>query len=352
MPRPVTPRSIPALRRALLRWYEASGRTLPWRVRPEDRARGASPDPYAVWLSEIMLQQTTVPHATRYWRRFLERWPTVEDLAAADRDAVMAAWAGLGYYARARNLIACAGSVAAAGGRFPSEEAGLLALPGIGPYTAAVIRAIAFDMPANVVDGNVERVLSRLHVVEEPLPAAKAGLRDLAGALADPGRPGDYAQALMDLGATVCTPRAPDCGRCPWSRWCRAGAADRPTDYPRRIARKPRPTRRGVAWLVVRDDDVWLRRRPEEGLLGGMLEVPSTPWRAEVPDAPAPFAGAWDACGEVRHVFTHFALRLEVRRAPPPPGWAPAEGGFHALDDLDRLALPSLMRKVVRAGTG
>jgi A/G-specific adenine glycosylase len=350
--RPITSRSRPALRRALLRWYESEGRDLPWRVRPEDRARGASPDPYAVWLSEIMLQQTTVAHAAPYWRRFLARWPTVSDLAAADRDEVMAAWAGLGYYARARNLIACARTVAAAGGAFPDDEAALRALPGVGPYTAAAIRAIAFDAPANVVDGNVERVVARLHAVETPLPRAKPELRDLAGELADPRRPGDYAQALMDLGATVCTPRDPACDPCPWSRWCAARASGSPAGYPRREARKARPTRRGVAYLVLRDGAVWLRRRPARGLLGGMLEVPSSPWEVETadPSAHAPFPGDWAVCGEVHHVFTHFALRLEVRRADAPPGWTPEAGRFFAREDVGRVGLPSLMRKVVARG--
>ncbi|MBU0743296.1 A/G-specific adenine glycosylase [bacterium] len=346
---------VPALRNALLEWYDREGRALPWRVRPEDRARGARPDPYAVWLSEIMLQQTTVSSATPYYRRFLARWPTVQDLAAADRDDVLAAWAGLGYYARARNLFACAGAVADAGGEFPSSEEALLALPGVGPYTAAAIRAVAFDAPANVVDGNVERVVARLHAVGTPLPQAKAELKALAAALADPRRPGDYAQAIMDLGATVCSPKSPECTRCPLSRWCQAHEEGLQADYPRRAARTAGPVRRGVAFLVVRGGEIWLRRRPERGLLGGMMEVPSTPWRTERWDDGsaldrAPFRGDWEPCGEVRHVFTHFTLRIDVWRAPPPPAWAPDEGGFHALDGLSRVGLPSLMIKVVKAG--
>ena len=317
-------------------------------MRPEDRARGARPDPYAVWLSEIMLQQTTVPHAAPYWRRFLARWPTVADLAAADRDEVMAAWSGLGYYARARNLIACAGTVAAVGGVFPEDETALRALPGVGPYTAAAIRALAFDRPANVVDGNVERVVARLHAVATPLPAAKPELVALAGALADPKRPGDYAQALMDLGATVCTPRDPGCGRCPWAGWCAARAADAATGYPRKVPKKTRPVRRAIAWVVRRGDAVWLRRRPERGLLGGMLEVPSSDWSA-APDATPPFAADWAAGREVRHVFTHFVLRVETRTAAAPRGWRAPEGAFHPLAGLADLALPTLMRKILKA---
>ncbi len=355
MPRPVTRRSIPAMRRALLRWYERDGRVLPWRVRPEDRASGATPDPYAVWLSEIMLQQTTVPHAIPYYRRFLERWPTVADLAAADRDEVLAAWAGLWYYARARNLIACAESVAEAGGGFPYDEKALLDLPGVGDYTAAAIRALAFDLPANVVDGNVERVIARLHAVETTLPKAKTELKALAAELADAKRPGDYAQALMDLGAMVCTPRNPVCGECPWSKWCMARDAGSPTDYPHRAPKKARPVRRTHAYLVVQDDAVWLRRRPDKGLLGGMLEVPSSPWReGRLRDGdridPTPFTGEWTPVGEVRHVFTHFTLHVYILRAPAPSTWEPESGRFHASDTFADLALPSLMRKILKTG--
>jgi A/G-specific adenine glycosylase len=211
--------SAAALRAPLLSWYDANARALPWRVAPAERARGVAPDPYRVWLSEVMLQQTTVAHATRYFLDFTRRWPSVGDLAAADDGAVMAAWAGLGYYARARNLIACARHVAdALGGVFPDTEAGLSALPGVGPYTAAAIAAIAFDRPANVVDGNVERVMARLFDVQAPLPGGKPELRRLAGTLVSGERPGDWAQALMDLGATTCTPTSPACERCPAAR--------------------------------------------------------------------------------------------------------------------------------------
>lgn len=347
------------LRTTLLDWYDREGRSLPWRVRPDDRARGETIDPYAVWLSEIMLQQTTVTHATPYYQRFLQRWPTVHDLAAAERDDVLAAWSGLGYYARARRLFECAQAVAAGGGAFPSAEKALLALPGVGPYTAAAIRALAFDRPANVVDGNVERVIARLHAVPTPLPRAKGEIRTLAGRLASSGdgaeRPGDYAQALMDLGAVVCTPQAPACTNCPWSEWCAARISGAPTDYPRREVRKARPTRRGVAFVVISGGGVWLRRRPDEGLLGGMQEVPSTPWRDEpwsrrAARAEAPFGGRWRTCGEVRHIFTHFALELEVWRAAPPSGWTPTAGGFVSCEALATAALPSVMRKILAVG--
>lgn len=242
---------IERLRHSLLDWYDREGRRLPWRIRPEERAAGRTADPYAIWLSEIMLQQTTVPHATPYWFRFLELWPRVGDLAAAPREAVMREWAGLGYYARARNLHACARRVQEElGGRFPEDLDGLRALPGIGEYTANAILAAAFDKPASVVDGNVERVLTRLVRLQTPLPKAKPEIRRLAAGIASPDRPGDYAQAIMDLGAMVCTPRAPDCGACPWAFACAARAEGDMTRYPRKERKKPRPERRGIAWLV------------------------------------------------------------------------------------------------------
>ncbi|HEX4098637.1 MAG TPA: A/G-specific adenine glycosylase, partial [Caulobacteraceae bacterium] len=243
-------RDTGSLRAALLGWYDSHARTLPWRVGPADRARGQAPDPYRVWLSEIMLQQTTVPHATSYFLEFTRRWPTVADLAAAPEAEVMAAWAGLGYYARARNLIACAKAVAKDhGGVFPAAEEGLLSLPGVGPYTAAAIAAIAFDRPANVVDGNVERVVSRLDAVEERLPAAKPELKALAAKLVTAERPGDWAQALMDLGASVCRPKAPLCDRCPIAFACTASAQGDPDAYPRKSAMAERPRRHGVAFV-------------------------------------------------------------------------------------------------------
>jgi len=312
---------VPRLRACVLAWYDAHARDLPWRVRPAERAAGRRADPYRVWLSEIMLQQTTVPHATPYFLAYTSRWPTVSALAAAPEADVMAAWAGLGYYARARNLIACARHVAGAlGGVFPDTEAGLAALPGVGPYTAAAIAAIAFDRPANVVDGNVERVVARLFAVEEEMPAAKPQLRALAGSLVADERPGDWAQALMDLGAMVCTPAAPVCAICPAAGECAARLTGAPETYPRRAAKAARPERYGAAYLLTRGGDVALVRRPARGLLGGMLGLPTSDWRAEPfgaaeAIAAAPTSADWRPAGEIRHVFTHFALTLAVYRA-------------------------------------
>lgn len=310
---------IPRLRRELLARYDSSGRALPWRVRPEDRAKGVVADPYAVWLSEIMLQQTTVPHGTPYWEKFLKRWPTVLDLASADRDDVMAMWAGLGYYARARNLHKCAQLIRDDyDGRFPETEKQLLKLPGIGPYTAATMAAICFDEPTNIVDGNVERVISRLYGESAPLPKSKNILRDLAAPIADPKRPGDYGQALMDLGATICSPKNPNCGSCPWSFACRAYKDGNPESYPVKI-KKMRPVKYGAVFALISDGHILVRQRPDKGLLGGMLELPSSKWEASLPDEPLSFAPApknWEKCeGHVNHVFTHFELRLDVYRA-------------------------------------
>ncbi len=351
----ITPAGIKAaaLRAALLDWYDREGRTLPWRIRPEDRAAGREADPYAVWLSEIMLQQTTVPHATPYWERFLARWPRVDDLASAPREEVLAAWAGLGYYARARNLHACARVVAhELDGRFPEDLAGLQALPGVGEYTANAMRAAAFDKPASVVDGNVERVITRLFAIETPLPRAKPEIKRLAAGLADPARPGDYAQGLMDLGATVCTPKSPRCSACPWSTACAAHAAGTETRYPVKAKKAPKPVRHGACFHVVGEDGLWLRRRPDAGLLGAMMELPGSPWTGEAPDwrGHAPFEADWREAGAVRHVFTHFQLELRVLCAPAPPGWRPPEGGFVALGDLDEAGLPSVMMKAAKSG--
>ncbi|HLZ82122.1 MAG TPA: A/G-specific adenine glycosylase [Caulobacteraceae bacterium] len=311
----ITP--VSKIRSGLLAWYDAHRRDLPWRARP-----GEAADPYRVWLSEIMLQQTTVPHATPYYRAFLARWPTVAALAAAADAEVMAAWAGLGYYARARNLLACARAVASDhAGAFPTGAAALRGLPGVGAYTAAAVAAIAFDAPANVVDGNVERVMARLFAVETPLPTAKPELAALAARLVTSDRPGDWAQALMDLGALVCRPKAPLCEACPLSSFCVARAAGAPESYPRRAAKGERPHRHGVAFVLTRGDQVALALRPPKGLLGGMLGLPTTPWRAAPwtdgeAFAYAPEAGSWRAIGAVRHVFTHFSLDLRVLTAP------------------------------------
>ncbi|WP_417489591.1 A/G-specific adenine glycosylase [Maricaulis sp.] len=342
------PTKITALRQALLDWYDREGRTLPWRLRPEDRREGRVADPYAVWLSEIMLQQTTVPHATPYWFRFLELWPTVGDLAAAPREDVMREWAGLGYYARARNLHACAMVVVQQlNGRFPADLPSLRALPGIGEYTANAIVAAAFDKPASVVDGNVERVLTRFYRIETAMPKAKPEIRRLAAELASPDRAGDYAQAIMDLGATICTPRSPDCEACPWSFACQGRARGDMLNYPRKLKKIARPVRHGTAWLVRRQGQIWLRQRADKGLLGGMMEVPSTAWgEVDMTGAP-PFDAQWEDRGEIRHVFTHFELRLSVREAEAGPEWEPQDGIWADDNALQDHALPSVMHKVV-----
>ena len=349
------PSDLSALRRALLAWYDANARALPWRVGPERHADRERADPYRVWLSEVMLQQTTVPHASPYFHAFTARWPTVGDLAAAEDGEVMAAWAGLGYYARARNLLACARAVAGEhGGVFPDTEAGLRALPGLGPYTAAAVAAIAFDRPAVVVDGNVERVTARLFAVQQPLPDARPELRRWAGVIASTERPGDWAQATMDLGATVCRPRQPLCGLCPVAAFCEGRAGGAPEQLPRKAAKTERPRRYGVAYVALHDGRVALVRRPAQGLLGGMLALPTSAWRSApftaaeaVADAPAD--ATWRSVGEVEHVFTHFALTLTVLRAEvkdvaSAADWAPQPCAGEGL--------PTVFRKALEAGLG
>jgi A/G-specific adenine glycosylase len=330
------------LRFQLLSWYDANARVMPWRVSPGDRAAGVLPDPYRVWLSEVMLQQTTVAAVKEYFHRFITRWPTIRDLAAAEDAEVMGEWAGLGYYARARNLLRCARSVVADhGGYFPNSRAGLLSLPGIGPYTAAAIASIAFDHPETVVDGNVERVMARMFHVLTPLPAAKGELTMLAGALTPDARPGDYAQAVMDLGATICTPRSPACGICPWVLACKARAAGVQSDLPTKAPRTQKPTRRGIVWLGHRNGSLLLERRPERGLLGGMLGIPGDAWDGA--GGPAPADADWQEIGEVRHTFTHFHLILRVMVAPVP---GPAtRGHWLPLAAFRPSDLPTVMRK-------
>ena len=335
-----------AMRAAILAWYDAEGRSLPWRVRPEDRAAGHRPDPYAVWLSEIMLQQTTIAHGTPYWRTFMALYPTVKALAAAPLDDVLAHWAGLGYYARARNLHKCAREIAAGGGVFPRTRAELIKLSGIGDYTASTIAAICFGEPTTIVDGNVERVMARLHAVDTPLPKAKPQLKRFAAALSDPDRPGDYGQAVMDLGATICTPRSPSCLLCPWARWCVARKAGEPTRYPVKAPKRVVPERHAHAWVALREGAVWLRRREESGLLGGMMEVPTSDW-AEPHEADPPVAASWTrAPAPVRHVFSHFALNLTVHHAEFDSDF-PGRGRWVPFSRLRDEALPSLFRKVL-----
>lgn len=338
--------------RRLLAWYDRHRRSLPWRAKPGER-----PDPYRIWLSEIMLQQTTVATVGPYFDGFLARWPSVEALAVAELDEVLHAWQGLGYYARARNLHRCAIFVARElGGRFPDTEARLAGLPGIGPYTAAAIAAIAFDRKATAVDGNVERVVARLFAVRVPLPGAKPELRRLAATLTPAKRAGDFAQAMMDLGATICLPGRPKCMLCPLSEDCRAREEGVAEELPARSPKRVRPLRRGVVfWAIRKDGAVLMRRRREEGLLGGMMEFPSTDWRetawseSEVLRQ-APETGRWERItGLVRHGFTHFELELAVLAARV-EGRAP--GVWCAIDRLSDMALPSLMKKVARHALG
>jgi len=340
----------------LLDWYDRHRRRLPWRAEP-----GEAADPYRVWLSEIMLQQTTVATVIPYFERFLRAFPDVAALAAAPAAAVMAAWAGLGYYARARNLHACARRVCELGGRFPSAPERLRDLPGIGSYTAHAIAAIAFGAAVVPVDGNVERITARLHRFHAPLPGGRAQLARLAAGLnahpAAQARAADFAQALFDLGATVCTPRRPACGACPWRAGCAARQSGRAESLPRRLARPLRPLRHGAHfWLEDVAGQVLLRRRPPRGLLGGMLELPGTGWDADTPLseaaalAAAPQAAAWALAGSITHVFTHFALQVaiyaaRVRRIE-------AAGLLHPAADLAGAGLPSLMRRCAGVAAG
>jgi A/G-specific adenine glycosylase len=342
----------------LLAWYDRHRRVLPWRAVPPERA-----DPYRVWLSEIMLQQTTVKTVAPYYRRFLERWGEVGALAAAPLDDVLKAWAGLGYYARARNLHACARAVVERhGGKFPASESALRALPGIGDYTAAAIAAIAFDVPATPVDGNVERVIARLFAIAKPLPQAKDEIRRRARALTPEHRAGDFAQAMMDLGATICTPKKPACVLCPWNEGCAACARGKAETFPRRTPKREGALRRGAAFVVRRRDGFLLvRTRPPHGLLGGMSEVPTTEWLQDFDDATAlasaPRLSQVEArksvewrrlAGAVRHVFTHFPLELTIYLAEAPPKTtAPTGMRWVALDGAHAEAFPSLVRKVL-----
>jgi A/G-specific adenine glycosylase len=335
---------------ALLQWYDRHRRHLPWRSAPGERA-----DPYHVWLSEIMLQQTTVKAVGPYYAKFLARWPDVVALAAAPLDDVLKAWAGLGYYARARNLHACAAVVAGQhGGRFPETEDALRLLPGVGGYTAAAIAAIAFDRHAVAIDGNIERVIARLYAIETELPAAKAETRVRAEVLVPQRRPGDFTQAMMDLGATICTPKKPACGICPWMDSCVARARDDAETFPRKAPKVEGKMRYGASFVVTRaDGHVLVRTRPTKGLLGGMTEVPSTGWthKLDEPDAlmQAPLKLKWRRLpGVVEHGFTHFPLQqmVFIARAPAKTT-APADTRWVALAELHGEALPNVMRKVI-----
>ena len=333
------------VRADLLAWYDAHARRLAWRAPPGSEGPA---DPYRVWLSEVMLQQTTTPHATPYFLNFTARWPTVSDLAVAEDAEVMAAWAGLGYYARARNLLACARAVARDhDGVFPDTEAALLALPGVGAYTAAAVAAIAFGRAANVVDGNVERVMARLFAVETPLPAARPELKRLAARFVSDHRPGDWAQALMDLGATVCRPKSPLCAQCPISAHCAAFAAGAPERFPVKAKKAEKPRRHGVAWVILdARGRVALERRPDKGLLGGMLGLPTSDWSTTPEPRTPPFASDWRDAGAVEHVFTHFALTLHVRTAQ-----ATDRGVYEWRSAAEaRAALPTVFAKALDRG--
>ena len=330
----------------LLRWYDASHRSLPWRSPP-----GAPPpDPYRVWLSEVMLQQTTVAAVIPYFAAFTARWPTVEALAAAPEADVLAAWAGLGYYARARNLIACARAVAARGGAFPETEAELRALPGLGAYTAAAVAAIAFGQRAAVVDANVERVVTRLYAIATPLPAARVQIRAAVDAITPAERPGDFAQAMMDLGSGICTSRAPRCLLCPVAEDCAARALD-PEAYPVKLAKAAKPRRTGRAFWIERGGTVWLVRRADKGLLGAMRALPDDGWSARSDGLQAPpLKGPWRDGGRVRHSFTHFDLELQLMLYSG-SGWASLTGDageWWPLDRLEEAGLPTVFAKAAR----
>ena len=332
---------------AVLAWYDQHARDLPWRVSPADRARGVRPDPYRVWLSEVMLQQTTVAAVRDYFVRFTSLWPTVADLAAAPLDSVLREWAGLGYYARARNLHACAAAVVEQyGGVFPTMSAELLTLPGIGPYTAAAIAAISADEHVAVVDGNVDRVLARYLALGVPVRDAKDLIRGTVQA-AVPARAGDFAQAMMDLGATICAPRAASCLVCPLQPGC-AGTRSDPLAYPVKAEKPERPTRYGHAF-VMRDasGDVYLRSRPPTGLLAKMTETPVSDWTGTKSDPAFPVPGDWSHRGQVVHVFTHFRLELEIWSATIADISTLEDGWWSDPRQLDNEALPTLFRKAL-----
>ena len=327
----------------LLDWYDRHARDLPWRAPPGT----PPPDPYRVWLSEVMLQQTTVAAVKPYFEAFTRRWPDVAALAAAPEDDVMAAWAGLGYYSRARNLVKCARAVAARGG-FPTTETELRELPGLGAYTAAAVAAIAFAQRAVVVDANVERVVARLFAIDTPMPAARKPIRVAADAITPARRAGDFAQAMMDLGSSVCTAREPKCLLCPLAKACKARATGDPARLPVKAPKKPKPLRRGRAFWIEREGEVWLVRREGKGMLGGMRALPDDGWSARADGTgEAPMPGTWESAGVVRHVFTHAALELSVvvqRNAPAPD----AEGEWWPIDRIDDAGLPTLFAKAAR----
>ncbi len=328
----------------LLNWYRCNARLLPWREPPGSDRR---PPAYRVWLSEVMLQQTTTTAAAPFYARFLERWPDVEALAAAPVEQVMAQWAGLGYYARARNLVDCARQVAADGG-FPEEEDELRRLPGIGTYTAAAIAAIAFGRRAVVVDTNVERVVARLFAIDQPLPGARRAIREATAHITPEHRAGDFAQGMMDLGAAICTPRSPDCPQCPLVHSCRAYEQGRAHQLPVRPAKRDKPARRGQAYVIVRDGGVFVVTRPPGGMLGGMRALPDDGWSARANGTcAAPFPGGWRLVGQVRHGFTHFMLELEVLMIEIVDDVDLPPGEWIGLNKLSKIGLPTVFAKAL-----
>ena len=333
----------PEIAAKLLAWYDVNARRLPWRIAPG----GGGADPYKVWLSEVMLQQTTVAAVDPYFAKFTTRWPTVADLAAADDADVMAAWAGLGYYARARNLLACARAVTDLGGAFPDTEAELRALPGLGEYTAAAVAAIAFGRRAVVIDANVERVVARLFAIDVPLPAAKPAIRFAAGQVTPDMRAGDFAQAMMDLGATICTARSPRCMLCPLRSDCRGYAEGAPERLPVKAAKKAKPTRQGRAYWIERDGLVLLVQRPGKGMLGGMRALPDDGWAARGDGADA-LPGQWHHGGVVRHGFTHFDLELQLMLCASPEWDNLPAGEWWPVDDVEAAGLPTVFAKAAR----
>jgi A/G-specific adenine glycosylase len=339
------PALVPDIAGPLLGWYRRHARALPWRIMP---GVGTPPDPYRVWLSEVMLQQTTTAAVTPYFARFTERWPTVDALAAALEEDVMAAWAGLGYYSRARNLVACAREVAALGS-FPEEEEELRKLPGLGAYTAAAVTAIAFGKRAVVIDANVERVVARLFALEEPLPAARKTIRKLAEAITPAESAGDFAQAMMDLGATVCTSRDPRCLLCPLATECLGRASGDPARLPVKAPRKVRPERTGTAWWIEREGAVWLVTRPGSGMLGGMRALPDDGWHAGADGSgKPPLAGDWRHAGAVRHSFTHFHLTLNLQVHQGTAPMAAGAGQWWPAERIEDAGLPTVFAKAAR----
>ncbi|MGB3165644.1 MAG: A/G-specific adenine glycosylase [Alteraurantiacibacter sp.] len=328
----------------LLEWYDAHARALPWRVPP---GAGCA-DPYRVWLSEVMLQQTTVAAVKPYFAAFVERWPSINALAAAPEEEVMAAWAGLGYYSRARNLVKCARQVAAMGG-FPDSETELRKLPGLGDYTAAAVAAIAFGRRAVVVDANVERVVARLFAIDEPLPRARKAIRSKADAITPDEGAGDFAQAMMDLGATICTARDAKCLLCPLSAQCEGRASGDPLRLPVKAAKKAKPRRTGTAFWIEREGKVWLVKRPGRGMLGGMRALPDDGWSARADGSgDAPSSGVWKGAGVVRHGFTHFELELGVAVHASEAAQPKGEGEWWPVNTIDEAGLPTLFAKAAR----